>query len=177
MPRRSLPPPRRRISFTVASMVPPVASRSSTTSTLSPRLDSINVNFQLIGAVFQLIALSNGFTRQFARLTHRHKTHAHRQRNRCAKQEATGFSTYYFGDPGVFITLNQQFNAEGVRFRVFQQAGDIAEKNAEVLDSPRILLMLFFRYSSCCAVAVIGLCLNETVLLTARDESVKVTVV
>lgn len=31
-------PPRRRISFTVASMVPPVASRSSTTSTLSPGL-------------------------------------------------------------------------------------------------------------------------------------------
>ena len=82
--------------------------------------DRINVDLQLIGAVLQLVAFGDRFTRQLARFTHRDKTYAHGQRDRRAKQETTRFGAHDFGDAGVFVLLDQQFNAERVGFRVFQ---------------------------------------------------------
>ncbi|MNI79933.1 hypothetical protein D3C73_1364260 [compost metagenome] len=88
------------------------------------------MDFQLICAVFQLIAFSNHFAWQFMGFTHRNKPNGQPQGDWCAKQEAARFGADNFRDTHIFVTLNQQFNAECVSFRVFQQAGDIAEKNA-----------------------------------------------
>ena len=84
------------------------------------RFDGINVDFQLIGAVLQLIGLSNNFTRKLTRFAYRNKADTQPQRYRRAKQEATRFGANYFSDPRIFVALNQQFNAEGVGFRIFQ---------------------------------------------------------
>ncbi|MPM97967.1 hypothetical protein SDC9_145148 [bioreactor metagenome] len=78
------------------------------------------MDFQLIGAVFQFVAFSDRFTRQLARFTHRHKANAQTQRYRRAKQKAASFGTDNFGDACIFVTLNQQFDAECVSFRIFQ---------------------------------------------------------
>ncbi len=51
------------------------------------RFDGINVDFQLIGAVFQVVIFTDGFTRQFARFTDRYKANAQTQSYRSAKQK------------------------------------------------------------------------------------------
>ena len=53
-------------------------------------------------------------------LMDRNKADAQTQRYRRAKQEATRFGANHFSDTRIFVAFNQQFNAEGVGFRVFQ---------------------------------------------------------
>jgi hypothetical protein len=68
------------------------------------------------------------------------------------RKEATRLGPYHFGNSRVFVALGQQFNAERVGFRVFQQAGDIAEKNARfwiILDALDAVLQIFKLLCSC----------------------------
>lgn len=62
------------------------------------RFDGINVDLQLIGAVFRVVSFTDGFTRQFARFTDRYKANAQTQSYRSAKQEATRFGADNFGN-------------------------------------------------------------------------------
>ena len=55
----------------VAAAVPPVASRSSTTSTRCARLHRIVVNLERVGAVLERVARALRFRRELAGLAHR----------------------------------------------------------------------------------------------------------
>ena len=65
------PPPCRRPSRSTGSRhpcVPPVANRSSTTRTRAADRDGIDVDFQFVAAILQVVAVREGFGGQFTRL-------------------------------------------------------------------------------------------------------------
>src|SRR5471032_1062171 len=70
-------------------------------------LDSVGVNFQAVGAVFQLVAFAERSAWQLARLTYGNKAHSQRQSDGRTKQETACFSTYDFGYPCVTVAVSQ----------------------------------------------------------------------
>ncbi|ADD76195.1 Hypothetical Protein PANA_1028 [Pantoea ananatis LMG 20103] len=95
-------------------------------------LNSIFVQFQSVGTVFQLVSFAEGFTWQFARLAHRNKAQPQSEGDRCPEQETPRFRAHHFGDAFIAITLYQQRDGRGIGFWVFQQAGDVTEKNTRL---------------------------------------------
>ncbi len=68
------------------------------------RFDGINVDLQLIGAVFRVVSFTDGFTRQLCPVYGPvQKANAQTQSYRSAKQEATRFGADNFGNARRFL--------------------------------------------------------------------------
>ena len=81
-------PPERRISSIAASAVPPVAIRSSTSSTRVALADRVGVNLDRVDAVFEAVFLADRPPGQLALLADRHEAAAELMGDGAAEDEA-----------------------------------------------------------------------------------------
>jgi hypothetical protein len=79
--------------------VPPVASRSSTTTTRSPAAIAADVHLDPVGAVLERVVVADRLVRQLARLAHRHEADPERGGQRRAEDEAAGVDRRDLVDP------------------------------------------------------------------------------
>ena len=94
-------PPERRMSSIAASAVPPVAIRSSMSSTRAPGPDGVGVDLDGVDAVFEAVFLADGPPRQLAFLADRDEAAAELVGDGAAEDEAARLDAGDVFDAGV----------------------------------------------------------------------------
>lgn len=88
-----------------ATAVPPVAIRSSISSTLCPARQHVGVDLDGVNAVFERIVLPDGGAGQLAALADRHEADAHLDGDARAEDEAARLDAGDMGDAGVAMRV------------------------------------------------------------------------
>ena len=106
---------------------------------LLPGLDGVQVDFQRVGAVLEVVGDFGGSCRQFARLTDWYETGVQAIGERRSEDETAGFDTEHQVDILVDVIGGKGIDHLREAGLVLQQSSDVVEQNAglgEIRDSP-----------------------------------------
>ncbi len=115
-----------------ARIVPPVASTSSISSTRSPAAEGIGVDFQLVGAVFQLIFECDRGVGELARLADRDESDAQLQGQGSAEDEPARLGGGDQVDPSSGEVILELIDRGSERLGMTQEWRDIFEVDARL---------------------------------------------
>src|ERR1019366_3464583 len=92
--------------------------------------DSVGVDLDAVGAVFEFVVVAYGFGGQLAFLADRDEAFVQRVSQRCAEDKAARFDAGDLVDLHVLVALRQLIYRGAKIDRVFEQSGDVAELDA-----------------------------------------------